>query len=86
MITLQNCYEKFQKERLMRNSFIKPNINNKINKNNITKTKKGNNTKSLSSKKIAYNKNTKYLKQQIYNNNIYNKKENDSIDFEIDVI
>ena len=83
--TLQNCYEKFKKERLMRNSFIKPNINNKINNNNITKTKKGNNTKSLSCKKIAYNKNTKYLKQQVYNNNIYNKKENDSIDFEIDV-
>ena len=84
--TLQNCYEKFKKERLMKNSFIKPNIiNNKTNKNNLTKTKKGNNTKSLSSRKIAYNKNTKYLKQPIYNNNIYNKKENDTIDFEIDV-
>ena len=83
--TLQNCYEKFKKERLMKNSFLKPNINNKTNKNNIAKTKKGNNTKSLSSKKLAYNKNTKYLKQPVYNNNIYNKKENDSIDFEIDV-
>ena len=84
--TLQNCYEKFKKERLMKNSFLKPNnINNKVNKNNIAKAKKGNNTKSLSSKKLAYNKNTKYLKQPVYNNNIYNKKENDSIDFEIDV-
>ena len=82
--TLQNCYEKFKKERLMKNSFIKPNINKIINKNKLTKTKKEKNTKSLSTKKIAYNKNTKYLKQPIYNNNIYNKKENDSIDFEID--
>lgn len=81
--TLQNCYEKFKKERLMKNSFIKPNNNNAK-----TKLSKAPKTKSFSSNKIKPNKNTKYLKQTLYNNNNknnpYNKKENDSIDFEID--
>ena len=88
--SLQKCYENFKKERLMKNSFIKPN-KNEINKN-INKDifyKKGNN-KSLSSQKILPS-NKKYFKQQISNNDItlfnkdkYNKKENDNIDFEID--
>ena len=81
--TLQNCYEKFKKERLMKNAFIKPNNSNKINKpNKINKI----NNKSLSSPKISSNK--KYFKQPVYNDIIcqkekYNKKEND-IDLDID--
>ena len=93
--TLQNCYEKFKKERLMKNASIKPNNNNnKINKpNKIFKSNKINN-KLLSSPKIISNK--KYFKQPTYNNDInlnlkekYNKKENDidlDIDFNIDKI
>ena len=100
--TLQNCYEKFKKERLMRNSFAKPNNNNNknINNKNIKENKIKNNNKVnyrpfSSERKISNNK--KYLNQPAFNNynnkknkmNLYekekyNKKENDSIDFEID--
>ena len=96
--TLQNCYEKFKKERLMKNSFNKP-INNNNNNKNFKENKFKNNNKvnnrPFSSEKPITN-NKKYLKQNqpIYNNNSnklnlyqkekYNKKRNDSIDFEID--
>ena len=86
--SLQNCYEKFKKERLMKNSFIKPNINNK----KIDQVKKSNkvNNRPLSSNRIIKT-NKKYLNQPKENNKMdyfiskekYNKKD-DNIDFEID--
>ena len=88
--SLQNCYEKFKKERLMKNSFIKPNNNDINNKKNINKVFKKGNNKFSSPKNISSNK--KYLKQPVSNISIplyekekYNKKENDNIDFEIDL-
>jgi len=81
--TLQNCYEKFKKERLMKNSFVKPtknNTNKNINKNN-NKVK----ARPLSSNRVI-SPNKKYLNQPIFEKEKekYNKKLNDSIDFEID--
>ena len=89
--TLQNCYEKFKKERLMKNSFIKPNDNKNKNKNiksNQNKIINKTNNRPLSSHKVLSH-NKKYLNPP---NNVlfikekekYNKKSNDSIDFEID--
>ena len=81
--TLQNCYEKFKKERLMKNSFVKP-INNNKNKN-INKNNNKVKARPLSSNKVI-SPNKKYLNQPIFEKEKekYNKKLNDSIDFEID--
>ena len=78
--SLQNCYEKFKKERLMKNSLLKPN-NNKLNKikeknknfsnNNLNNNYKSNKKiNSLSSPKISTS--TKYLKNSSQNNNNIN--------------
>ena len=98
--SLQKCYEKFRKERLMKNSLLKPN-NNKLNKNKentkLFKSITNNNFKSnkkinsLSSPKISSS--NKYLKnfpQKINNNiihskEIFDKKEKDDIDLDLNL-
>ena len=88
--TLKNCYEKFKKERLMGNYFVKPN-NNKIIKENKFKNYNKVNYRPFHPKETSNNK--KYLNQPVYNNynnkinkiNLYkkekyNKKENDNKD------
>ena len=87
--SLQNCYEKFKKERLMKKSLLKPNtkINksknqnkNLFNKNNFnsknykSQNKKQKKLNSFSSPKISTSK--KYLKDnsQIINKNLFSKE------------
>ena len=84
--SLQNCYENFKKERLMKNSFIKPSSNRNIkNTKNIPQKK----DKAFSSKKIMTSR--KYIdKEPVIKSNFlgkekYNKKEYNDIDFEIDL-